>query len=330
MGSGKSYEATLEVVLPGILKGRRVVTNVDGINEEKIHAFLLKKNPSHQGELGPIIHVSDNDITAPGFFPDENKPDIVSIVRAGDLIVIDEAWRHWSSDKKLSHEHMQFFRMHRHHTHPDTGLSCDLALVFQSIGDIHRSLKAVVELNFKTTKLKTLGLNSSYRVEWWEGGKQTKNAFVGRRVTRYDKSIFPLYKSYSGAGGTEVSIDSRQNVLKNPRLWIMAILLVGVCAYAFWWLWGYFHPAPIKSSASTSMPVKPSVSAATSASNAAPAPGIEYRIGGLITLPNQRLVVISDRVGRLTYESTYNFSGRGVFLTGEHNHKRVDAAPFLE
>ncbi|MGV0986750.1 MAG: hypothetical protein ACOYB2_19555 [Limnohabitans sp.] len=42
-------------------------------------------------------------------------------------------------------------------------------LMVQDIGDLHRTLKVVVELTFRTTKIKTFGWNKTYRVEMWEG-----------------------------------------------------------------------------------------------------------------------------------------------------------------
>ena len=43
MGSGKSYECVSSVIIPAIRAGRRVVTNVDGINGEAIRAYCEKK-----------------------------------------------------------------------------------------------------------------------------------------------------------------------------------------------------------------------------------------------------------------------------------------------
>src|SRR5690606_23708807 len=112
MGSGKSYEITLNVVLPAVLAGRRVVTNIDGINQDLIHDYLRDKHPNHTSDFGSIVHVTDAQISLPEFFPDESRTDGSSIVQPGDLVVVDEAWRHWSSNQKLTPEHMQFFRMH--------------------------------------------------------------------------------------------------------------------------------------------------------------------------------------------------------------------------
>ncbi len=331
MGSGKSYEIMLNVVLPAMLAGRRVVTNIDGVDHDRICDYLAAKNPKHSGGFGTIVHVTDEMISQPGFFPDESK--VESVVLPGDLVVIDEAWRHWSHGKSLSPEHQQFFRMHRHYTDPDTGVSCDLALVFQSISDVNRSLRAVIEMNFMTTKLKTIGMKGSYRIEFWQGGKQTKAAFVGYRVTRYDDSIFPLYKSYSGPGGTEVAIDARQNVLNNPKLWlgVGVMLLVFVCSG--WFLWSFLHPsAPDSVLPSVSQPSKSDTAAVVASSvpaKPATTSSIDRRIGGVVVLPSGRFVVVVDRLGNLSFDSAHSYVGKGIFLVGDHLGERISAAPFV-
>ena len=51
-GSGKSFEVMRSVVLEAIFAGRNVVTNIDGINEERIHAYLVKKREADPDRLG--------------------------------------------------------------------------------------------------------------------------------------------------------------------------------------------------------------------------------------------------------------------------------------
>lgn len=63
----------------------------------------------------------------PAFFPVENETDggatvTPGFVQPGDLLVVDEAWKLWATDRRISDEHMAFFRMHRHFTHPETGV----------------------------------------------------------------------------------------------------------------------------------------------------------------------------------------------------------------
>src|SRR5471030_3154446 len=108
-GSGKSFEVVSSVILDAVCHGLRVVTNVAGINEDRIHEYLVNKRDADIDALGRIIHIENDRILKPQFFPDEEKPELESIVLGGDLVAIDEAWRFWGTDNgKLSHEHMQF------------------------------------------------------------------------------------------------------------------------------------------------------------------------------------------------------------------------------
>ncbi|MNM33782.1 Zonular occludens toxin (Zot) [compost metagenome] len=333
MGSGKSFEVTANVVLPAIKQGRRIVTNIDGISVEKIHDYLMKKHKGLDREkLGGIVHVTDDDVQKPAFFPDEKKPEVVSVVQAGDLVVIDEAWRHWNKDKKLSPEHMQFFRMHRHYTHPETGVSCDCALIFQSISDVHRSVRSVIELTARTLKIKTLGLARTYRLELFEGDKITKTAMFSRKVMNYDKAIFPLYKSYAGgSAGKEVVVDKRQNVLRNPMIWFVAALLVVIViaasTFMIKFLRGDFVKRPNGAQASTSI-TPPSPGAAAVPGTTPVAPGgtpisSRLRVSGEVVIRGERWIVLTDEKGRFRFESPALFVGRGVMMVGNVEGQRI-------
>lgn len=70
MGSGKSYEAVLNGVLPALKAGRRVVTNIAGMSNEKCRAFLVERGCKEE-ELGTVVVVSNEDVVQPGFFPGE-------------------------------------------------------------------------------------------------------------------------------------------------------------------------------------------------------------------------------------------------------------------
>ncbi|MBD1228961.1 zonular occludens toxin domain-containing protein [Xenorhabdus griffiniae] len=41
-GSGKSHECVKSVILPAYMKGRRIVTNIDGINPDAIREYAIK------------------------------------------------------------------------------------------------------------------------------------------------------------------------------------------------------------------------------------------------------------------------------------------------
>lgn len=334
MGSGKSYEVVSGPVCDAVAAGRRVVTNVAGINEEKIHEHLLQKRQGlNPDRLGTIVHVTDEQVLEPGFFPDEKQPELDSIVKGGDLVAIDEAWRFWDQDKgKLSSEHMQFFRMHRHYVHPETGVTCDVVMMSQDIGGLHRSLKAVVELSFRMHKLKSLGQPTAYRVEMYESWKQNKTTRVSTFVKKYKKDVFPLYKSYDGDNAKEVRVDKRQNMLRDPK-----VIGVVVGIVLFWAFGGYFtyrffarHTGPEKAAAAAQP---------ASAVAAVPAPGnakggsaqssgegdysSQWRIAGSYEANGERYVVVADAAGRMRVESPSAFRNAGIAAVGDIDGQRV-------
>lgn len=320
-GSGKSYEVTSSVIVPAIAAGRRVITNIDGIDESAIHLHLRDKGKLQLADqLGSIVVVDNDRISQPDFFPDERTTDAKSVVEPGDLVVIDEAWRFWPSDGgKLSPEHMQFFRMHRHYTHPVTGVACDLALIIQDISGLHRSVKNVVELSFRTTKLKSLGLSASYRLEMYEGYKQTRRSRIDVFVKRYRKEIFALYSSYASSNGKEAAIDSRQNIMKNPALWFWFVLLVLLGGAGSWLIWRFFHPAaPARLDASVQTTRRGLNTAGDVGARQSRTPlSTTWRVAGRINDVGQSFVVLRDSSGRIRLEHASNFTGTGMTLSGQ-------------
>ena len=255
------------------------------------------------------------------------KPEQPSIVQGGDLVCIDECWNFWGTDNKIPDggEHMRFFRMHRHYTDPATGVTCDLALMIQDLGTLNRKIRAVIEMTTRTVKLKSLGAPKTYRIELYEGNKITKQAKTAVYVKRYDKAIFPLYKSYAAGTGTEKSIDKRQNILTNPRLWIMAVLVFVFFSAGGTFAYRFFQPSTHKAgsvqtgpqTASVSpMPVRPSEIGDFSS---------EWRYGGSFTVNGETWAAVVDPFGRVRVESPSVFIGKGIASFGIVDGKKVTA-----
>lgn len=319
MGSGKSFEVVSSVLLPALLAGRRVVTNIDGINAAAITEYLLTVKGGVAANLGLLVSVTNDDITKVGFFPDEVNPSQPSVVQGGDLVCIDECWNFWGTDNRIADnsEHMRFFRMHRHYTDPVTGVACDLALMIQDLGSLNRKIRPVIEMTTRTVKLKSLGAPKAYRVELFEGNKTTKLTKIDTIIKLYDNAIFPLYKSYAAGSGSEKSIDKRQNVLSNPRLWVMVGLVVLMLCAGGFFTYRFFQPKSPKVSSiavaggspvlGASVPVKNEA-----ASNFSP----DLRYAGTFTANGESWVVVADSVGRLRVESPSVFTGKGVSAYG--------------
>ncbi|EKU30145.1 MULTISPECIES: zonular occludens toxin domain-containing protein [Alcaligenes] len=328
MGSGKSYECVSSVIVPAVRAGRRVVTNVDGIDSDAIRAYCQEKYGVEPEGLGSVVHCKNEDVGKADFLPYGENVD--TFCQAGDIICIDEAWRFWGTDCKLLAEHKVFFREHRHFVHPDTKVCCDLVLMVQDISDLHRILKVVVEVTFRTTKIKSLGLNKTYRVEVWEGYKLTQRGRVAVENKRYNAQIFPLYSSYTGGAGKELQVDGRQNVLKSPKLWILAIVVISVFSFSIYTLIGFFGGGTKINNATTSIAygdfkTDSALPASTQVERAQPrqAMSASWRLVGTMQSGKTVYTVIQSNDGRIRLEHPSNFQNSGSATIGEVDGERI-------
>jgi zona occludens toxin len=319
MGSGKTFEVVSSVIVPALLKGRRVVTNIDGIDDVAISEYLITVKGGNPDEFGQLVSVTNDDVTKVGFFPDETKPEQPSIVQGGDLVCIDECWNFWGTDNKIADnsEHMRFFRMHRHYTEPATGVTCDLALMIQDLASLNRKIRPVIEMTTRTVKLKSVGAPKAYRIELFEGNKTTKLTKIDTFVKRYDKAIFSLYKSYAAGSGSEKSIDKRQNVLTNPRLWFIAAMAVVFLVAGGYFTYRFFQPAshkvpPVAAGPGAALIVPAPISKTEPASDFSP----EWRYAGTLIANGESWAVVVDSGGRIRVESPSVFTGKGVSSYG--------------
>lgn len=326
MGSGKSYECVSSVIVPAIKAGRRVVTNVDGIDSDAIRAYCQEKWGVEPDKLGHVVHCQNDDVGKASFLP--YGEDVDTFCRPGDIICIDEAWRFWGTDCKLLPEHKTFFREHRHYVHAETKVSCDLVLMVQDIGDLHRTLKVVVEVTFKTTKIKTLGWDKTYRVEMWEGYKLSQRSRVSVENKRYQKEVFPLYSSYQGGAGKEMRVDARQNILRSPKLWVLAGLVVVAFGFGLHTVLGFFGGAKVKGQQQANAKVDGQAAKAAAGQpggGAAQAPDVSdlWRITGTFQVGSTAYVVLANDAGVLRFEHPSAFQGAGVGAVGQVDGQRV-------
>lgn len=330
MGSGKSFECVVSVIIPAIRLGRRVVTNVDGIDNDAIRAYCQEKFNCKPENLGTVVHCKNEDVSKADFLPYGIEVD--TFVKAGDMVCIDEAWRFWGADnKKILKEHAIFFREHRHYVDKTTNVSCDLVLMVQDISDLNRTLKVVVELSFRTTKMKSLGLDKIYRVEMWEGHKLTAKGRVSVENKKYDEAIFPLYSSYVGGKGKELQVDGRQNILKSPKLWGIAAAMFVALPVAVYGVYHFFDSSRFeKLDAKTEQaPTVHVASVPTGASLAKAGNSVQmpisdaWRIIGALHVGNKQLVIVQNASGKIRAEHPSNFQNSGIGMVGEMDGERL-------
>lgn len=243
-GSGKTYEVVSSVILPALLLGRRIVTNIAGLKLDAIEEYFLEQEKA----VRPNVRVLTNtELTSKELLYHGEDGSNQTIVQPGDLVIIDEAFRIWGTEAGITKEEMVFFREHRHYVDPKTGIACDLVLISQAIEDVHKKIRVVIERTFQMRKIKEFGTKNWYTVHQYERGYIRRSAQINSWRKSYDPKIYALYDSYAvkvgAASGIESVVDKRQNILADRSLWIgvasLFVLLVVACGF----LWHFFHGA---------------------------------------------------------------------------------------
>ncbi|MBC8953597.1 zonular occludens toxin domain-containing protein [Xenorhabdus sp. PB62.4] len=352
-GSGKSHECVKSVILPAYMKGRRIVTNIDGINPDAIRDYAKKLSKGKDIALGEIISVTDEKVMQAGFFPykrndQEGYSCNDSFCKAGDLICLDEVWRFWGSDKDLTPEHRSFIAEHRHFTDPDSGLCCDLALMNQHPDTIARFIKTRIETSFKMTKLVMIGAKSRYRVDVYNGVKLNKSNRTTYYQNKYDKNVFKLYHSYNGGKGSEATVDSRQNVFSQTKLWvcIFGFLLLLSCSSYF--IYEFFtgnandNPVVVGSVTDSGLDRQVDQFRSNNGDNnlregsgnqgtqgaarekiADPPISSKWRISGFLSMDNYNYVTLVNASGDIRLVNKTEFHGKGIMMFGFVDGEKV-------
>ncbi len=318
-GAGKSYAMVGEVIVNGVLAGRRVLTNVDGVKPEAIYAYCADKDPD--AKLGEIVLFHGNDAHDPMFWPHEQLSDEHTFVKGGDLIVFDEWKLYFAESGQLQSDTVvPFIRWHRHLT-DENGRACDMVIGTQIMADLHRKFRGTVERSYAFKKLNTVGLNSGYTFKVYEGRLQNKDSEFRTGHGKYKPEIFELYSSYSeGKDGTELKTDKRASMFSGVWMWLggAALLLV---------LFGAWNAFSFFTSGSDETVVD---EASQAAQTVAPRPVVpvepNWRIAGHVVAHDGMRVVLQSKEGAVRYVTpeTFLFDGNRP-VAGTFNGQRITA-----
>jgi zona occludens toxin len=207
-GSGKSYNAVANVILPAMRAGRTVVTNIPMRREE------LERD----GIYG-LAQIGNDDLAG---LPELGRE------YAGAVFVIDEVWRCWPSGltaNKMPGGHLEWLAEHRHMGGTD-GYTTEIVLCVQDLAQVASCVRNLVESTYIHTKLTALGARNKFAVSIFRG-KQTgtgqASALINRLRGKYDKSVWRFYKTHTktddgGAKDTalEAVPDQRAQIWRNP------------------------------------------------------------------------------------------------------------------
>lgn len=307
MGSGKTFEVASVVILGALRDGRRVVSNIAGLNETA-YREILESEGVDPDKIGQIVMVKHDQITEQNFFRTDRDQEegIDSFILPGDLVAIDEIWRFWDGFAKPSERFMNFVRMHRQFVHPETGLTCELVLITQDVMDIGRKVRAVIEQTYRMEKATAVGSSKRYRVDIFQGGK-TRGKPLRQLFKSYESKYFDLYQSHSqkqegSVDAKEKSVDSRGNIIKGALFKIVLPLFLLIGAVGVYFVYGFFHPA---SSASKPDQAKSKVDLPAAAQIGQPLKpdGLsdKWRVHGWYSGPRGVVAVLQNNDGRLRY-----------------------------
>jgi zona occludens toxin len=88
-GSGKTYEVVTVVILGALREGRRIVSNIAGLNYEAMRALLVAEG-SALDTIGSIFQVGHDDVLKPNFWRTDRDRDEPTIIQPGDVLILDE------------------------------------------------------------------------------------------------------------------------------------------------------------------------------------------------------------------------------------------------
>lgn len=208
-GSGKSYGVIKNVIIPAVEADRRIITNIP-ITDDFFVAY-----PSAQ-----ITQVTNDDIKTDNFW----RLDEFS----GAVVVLDEVWRLWPSGQKASNapeSHKSGLAEHRHRVGTD-GYTTEICLITQDLQQLASWARALVETTYRSVQLSSVGLQTKFRIDIYEGPVTGPNPPESKRLRQiygqYDLNICRYYKSHTmsqtGEGGIQSRADKRANIFKSPLI----------------------------------------------------------------------------------------------------------------
>lgn len=324
-GSGKSYEVVASVIISACIAGRRIVSNIYGLDTQSVYDYCVEIKKADRGTLGEILLVQNEDVQNENFFPYKTESGIAedTFCRPGDLICIDEAWRIWENDKGIPANHRSFIAEHRHFADEKTGVTCDLVVMNQSVANLPRFIKDRVETTYRMSKHVALGLHHRYRVDVFTGIKLFKSNLTNSYQNKYDRAIFPLYKSHENGQGRELVTDKRQNIFSSKILWFKAVGLLILAVIALFYLFWFFTSNSQPEQQKNDLPTGNTAVASVSAMPAKPVVSGTWRLAGRLKRDGMAWVVLAETSGRLRIEPASQFSFDGMMMTGEVDGETV-------
>lgn len=177
-GAGKSYEAVVFHVLPALLAGRKVITNLP-LQIEQFKAYGVDTS------LIELRHASMEN-PKPFSSPDDYGSEWRGEGGIGPLYAIDEC--HKPLPKGITLRMVEeWYAEHRHE-------GADVLLITQSYGKISQSIRDMVQVVYRVRKATALGSDKRYIRKVQDG---IRGEVLNENIRVYNSDRYHLYKSHT-------------------------------------------------------------------------------------------------------------------------------------
>lgn len=249
-GAGKSYEAVVFHIIPALKERRSVVTNIRGMNFEKlaelsgqplemVRLLLTNVEPAEQDSEAGEVQRCINEMC-------DKTPD-------NALIVWDEIQDYFpSGNTKLPLNQQKFWTEHRHR-----GL--DIIIMGQDRTDVHKLIRNRIRTVIYFLKLEAIGRSGHYKWEIYQKQKLGKFVKTGSGTRSYEEKYFGTYMSHRREGTrSKVYTTERTNFLKASKTLVFGPPIAFILAiWGAVHLWGFFHkPLGLNGSTASSQRVE--------------------------------------------------------------------------
>lgn len=230
-GSGKSFAAMKDHIIPALKAGRHVWARMNGLDHQRI-AEVAEIDIETVEDL---LHEIPEDKVLETFAVknDEWK------IPPDTLVILDELQNFYPQKRNsLDPETTKFVAEHRHR-------GMDIVAMGQLLKDCHRTWVNRVNRKIQFLNKDVVGKPDEYKWKMFNGHPDSKGQVVFTETTsgasNYDPKYFGTYKSFRDeTNNTDRLSDDRANVFKSPvfRKWlpifgVVAIVSLGYIGYLF-------------------------------------------------------------------------------------------------
>ena len=212
-GSGKSYYAVADYLLPWLRAGRRLYVAVDGFYLDRLALFEGRPLPDLQQQI--TLWTERTAI-----------PSLLLSIEPGSAVCLDEAQTIFRAKEKVPGEILRWLETHRHY-------GVDLLLMAQDYRQLTSGVTRLVESTIKFRRMERFGMRKRY--QGFVRGNPEETDVIRTLIGRYDPKIYAYYSSYATGGITE---ERRMTTIMSSPLLIIGILgLVGALGFIGWGTW---------------------------------------------------------------------------------------------